>query len=629
MTVLGDAFCVIFRAPPAMPELSASFSSSRVLTVVSARGLLRVCQLVTTVLWIYTHSYILQNNNTMLRHERQTVEMALAESLHHSAQRPEKASAREVEEQDQHEALRRQKAPPPGMRPGVLQDPAPQGRVGQHSGIGYELVLALDVPVLQMVEQPVDASALAFFEEEEAKALNAEYLMLARSATSHTVRLREVIQRMHVLRQKKRRKKKLPKASSSRSSCASHAARTRISGRSSTCPLYLAVLFGVMVLPEEYFGAFPYSAIPWFYYGYSTCVSRWCFWLLFHIFLCEGGPRLQRSFLAATCPDGLVGMTRRTVTWREFGSVMCKACFAGFYTSRCILPVVLKPMMPCIMAGMDQRDSYLVRVWRWHVQCLFCWCFCTSRCIPPAVLKPMMPRIMAGMDQRDSYLVRVWQWHVQCCPRAVFPSLSSGPRCPSSWPACTQVQFLDKVFYMPVVVLRVVPRSRQCSALFGGSAVTVHHGHLIPVVAQKASPWLRLFSRPLRFHCCCFDVSVVQDRQVRLVQAWRRQPCPTLPWRTRLRSHSCSSSTLVYVLDWQVPQVQSWKRQLYSHSFGLLVLGLGVQASRFHRCSLRGDSRYPTVAASRRICSTLTRWLMSRLWFACLLLLNNRCRHSR
>ena len=36
---LGDAFCVIFRAPPAMPELSASFSSFRALTTVSARGL--------------------------------------------------------------------------------------------------------------------------------------------------------------------------------------------------------------------------------------------------------------------------------------------------------------------------------------------------------------------------------------------------------------------------------------------------------------------------------------------------------------------------------------------------------------------------------------------------------------
>ena len=36
MTVLGDAFCVIFRAPPVVPELSASFSSFRALTVVRA-----------------------------------------------------------------------------------------------------------------------------------------------------------------------------------------------------------------------------------------------------------------------------------------------------------------------------------------------------------------------------------------------------------------------------------------------------------------------------------------------------------------------------------------------------------------------------------------------------------------
>ena len=100
----------------------------------------------------------------MLRHERMSVAMALAESLHHSARRPEKARARarEVEEQDQHEAFRRQKTPPPWMRPEVLQHPAPQGRVGQHSGSGYELVLALDVPVLQMVEQPVDASGAGF-----------------------------------------------------------------------------------------------------------------------------------------------------------------------------------------------------------------------------------------------------------------------------------------------------------------------------------------------------------------------------------------------------------------------------------------------------------------------------------
>ena len=37
-----DAFCVMFRAPPVVPELSASFSSFRVLTTVSARGLLAI-----------------------------------------------------------------------------------------------------------------------------------------------------------------------------------------------------------------------------------------------------------------------------------------------------------------------------------------------------------------------------------------------------------------------------------------------------------------------------------------------------------------------------------------------------------------------------------------------------------
>ena len=76
--------------------------------------------------------------------------MELASSQH-SAQRREKARAREVEEQDQHEALRRQKAPPQGMRPGVLKDPEPQGRIGQHCGVGFELVQALDFPVLQKV----------------------------------------------------------------------------------------------------------------------------------------------------------------------------------------------------------------------------------------------------------------------------------------------------------------------------------------------------------------------------------------------------------------------------------------------------------------------------------------------
>ena len=45
--------------------------------------------------------------------------------------------------------------------------------------LGYELLLALDVPVLQMAEQPVDASALTFLED-----LAVEYLELGRTASS-------------------------------------------------------------------------------------------------------------------------------------------------------------------------------------------------------------------------------------------------------------------------------------------------------------------------------------------------------------------------------------------------------------------------------------------------------------
>ena len=40
-----------------------------------------------------------------------------------------------------------------GMRPRFLLDPRPQEKLEQYGGIGYELVQALDAPVLQMVEE--------------------------------------------------------------------------------------------------------------------------------------------------------------------------------------------------------------------------------------------------------------------------------------------------------------------------------------------------------------------------------------------------------------------------------------------------------------------------------------------
>ena len=112
-------------------------------------------------------------------------------------------------------------------------------------------------------------------------------------------------------------------------------------------------------------------------------------------------------------------------------------------------------------------------------------------------------------------------------PRAVFLSLSSGPRCSASWLVWTrklgllvltlslalcsswclrpqmprhlgrlgttgqcggsQVQFLDKVFSMPVVVLRV-SWSRQCFTQFGVSALAALHGRRFPVAVQRPIP---------------------------------------------------------------------------------------------------------------------------------------------
>ena len=84
---------------------------------------------------------------SMLRHNRQTVAMELAATLHHSRDvGPEK-----------NDGLRAQTTASSGKRPAPLEEVAePQAKLVQHSGIGYELVLALDAPVLHMVEQPVD-----------------------------------------------------------------------------------------------------------------------------------------------------------------------------------------------------------------------------------------------------------------------------------------------------------------------------------------------------------------------------------------------------------------------------------------------------------------------------------------
>ena len=157
---------------------------------------------------------------------------------------------------------------------------------------------------------------------------------------------------------------------------------------------------------------------------------------------------------------------------------------------------------------------------------------------------------------------------------------------------------------MPVVVLRVVPRSRQCSSTvwrfrsYSSSSRSSHSRR-----GAEAFPMAQTVQQTIENSTVAVSTSLLcrigkflgcrrgEDSRVPHCSRSRVQT-----WRTRLRSHSCSSSTLVYVQDWQVPQVQSWKRQLNFHSFGLLVLGLGVQASRFPQVqSARRQSSIPLL----------------------------------
>ena len=100
---------------------------------------------------------------SMLRHERMTVRMELAAALHHSW-----GGGLET-----HEGLRAQKTASAGPaeyfelssddgrpagreRPAALLEPRLQGKMERHTGVGYELVHRLEVPVPLMGEQMPD-----------------------------------------------------------------------------------------------------------------------------------------------------------------------------------------------------------------------------------------------------------------------------------------------------------------------------------------------------------------------------------------------------------------------------------------------------------------------------------------
>ena len=175
-----------------------------------------------------------------------------------------------------------------------------------------------------MVEQPVDASALAFLEEVEANDLEVEYMKLVHAGFHKSPALRErmqeVVRRRHVLRQKgrgrkkkKRRKRRTPRTSSRSSLC-----RARRRPRRWHAPGWFSSAFLL-----------------------ALCSS-----------LSLAGPRCSASRLF---------WTRRTVT-RFFLTVACaRLVLLVLYTSRCVFSLVCRPTMLGVMAGMNLKEFYVVR----------------------------------------------------------------------------------------------------------------------------------------------------------------------------------------------------------------------------------------------------------------------------
>ena len=178
----------------------------------------------------------------------------------------------------------------------------------------------------------------------------------------------------------------------------------------------------------------------------------------------------------------------------------CKAGVTGDDVPRVMFPSgVVRPKMLCIKAGMVQKDScsgmarlvllvtvHLVlcffpslqardaRHHGWygpegfvrHVQGLVCWVSTMSLALCSSCF-------VSGQDVRH---------HGRHGPQDSVEV----HRC-SSWTRS----------FFAVVVLRVVSWSRQCSTLFGGSAVAVHHGRRHSLSMRSGSfPWSCLFRKP-------------------------------------------------------------------------------------------------------------------------------------
>ena len=197
--------------------------------------------------------------------------MTLAEFTHHTAPRgPKMARVGEGVEHEQHDGLRAQKPPLPGVRPGSLLDPGPQRSdrtVRHNAGEAHLLVVASLAG-----GDEVDATTVSFLLREHLmlrkKEKEEEERRRKREEAQHEARMRELDRRVwadeqltpaesyawrkwagHLpsepRRKKKRKKKKLPRARRSRQCC------RRLCDHQRQVPAVSPQTFGIPVMMQR------------------------------------------------------------------------------------------------------------------------------------------------------------------------------------------------------------------------------------------------------------------------------------------------------------------------------------------------------------------------------------------
>ena len=210
-----------------------------------------------------------------------------------------------------------------------------------------------------------NASSLAFLEEAEAKALEVEYMELVRFGFSKSPasleRMKEVIQRRHVLRQKgrgrkkkKKRKKRTPRTSSSRSTPGRARRRHRqwhapgwFSSVLAVFPSYVGrpKLLGVIVGLDQYYSLLRARHRQWQWHvqvvaalvdDYGSGMFYWFYWWM-QFALCSHRCRQARRQVVCY------------VVWLVLlVTILLVLCSLFVFT----------PKMLGILVDMDQKDSY-------------------------------------------------------------------------------------------------------------------------------------------------------------------------------------------------------------------------------------------------------------------------------